>query len=183
VQKKEKMGSPKRRRDSRTPPPPGDDRHGRSRSRDRARLDSKGSGGRRDDPADLDWNKSTQQFLRNLSSAASGSSGWGSGRSSRQDGGYGRQGYGGQSSYDRQTHNNQGGHRHQSSSSYQSGSGSRDTQHFGMPVSSPAYNSTGNMPPHQSERKTRPVLLTHDMIWKKHKISDHLCCLLAENHL
>ena len=58
--------------------------------------------------ADLDWNKSTQQFLRNLSSAASGSSGWGSGRSSRQDGGYGRQGYGGQSSYDRQTHNNQG---------------------------------------------------------------------------
>jgi len=150
VQKKEKMGSPKRRRDSRTPPPPGDDRHGRSRSRDRARLDSKGSGGRRDDPADLDWNKSTQQFLRNLSSAASGSSGWGSGRSSRQDGGYGRQGYGGQSSYDRQTHNNQAGQRHQSSSSYQSGSGSRDTQHFGMPVSSPAYNSTGNMPPHQS---------------------------------
>jgi len=86
-----KMGSPKRRRDSRTPPPPGDDRRGRSRSRERARLDSKGSGGRRDDPADLDWNKSTQQFLKNLSS--SGSSGLnygsGSGRSSRQDGGYG----------------------------------------------------------------------------------------------
>lgn len=102
------MGSPKRRRDSGTPPPPGEDetppvrvsRKNRSRSRERRpRRSSRDRSPASNKRGSMDdWDKSTQQFLSKIGAPASSDRGkgpssnyssYGSGSSN-----YGRQGYG-----------------------------------------------------------------------------------------